>query len=249
MVRRPGMGCAGPGQVNDPLPARNRVSVVIPTFNEAEAIAGVINELPRHLVTEIIVADGGSSDGTQDVARAAGAIVLDAGRGYGRACQAGAQAAAGSVVVFLDGDGADRGDLLGLIAEPVLAATHDFVLASRTRGQRDPGAMLWHQVLAGRIAGWGMGALYGVRYSDMCAFRAIGRDALRRLDMQEMTYGWNIEMQMKAARAGLRIKEVPLPYRCRAGGQSKVAGSLRGTLRAGGRIVSTFVRVAAQPRA
>ena len=105
-----------------------------------------------------------------------------------------------------------------LIAGPVLAGTHDFVLASRTRGQRDPGSMLWHQVLAGRVAGWGMGALYGVRYSDMCAFRAIRRDALRRLDMREMTYGWNIEMQMKAARAGLRIQEVPVPYRCRAGG-------------------------------
>jgi hypothetical protein len=93
-----------------------------------------------------------------------------------------------------------------------------------------------------------MGALYGVRYSDMCAFRAVRRDALRRLDMREMTYGWNIEMQMKAARAGLRIDEVPVPYRCRVGGQSKVAGSLRGTLRAGGKIMSTFVRVAVQPR-
>jgi hypothetical protein len=126
----------------------------------------------------------------------------------------------------------------------VLAGTHDFVLASRTRGVRDPGSMLWHQVLAGRIAGWGMGALYGVRYSDMCAYRAIRRETLRRLDLQEMTYGWNIEMQMKAARAGLRIQEVPLPYRRRAGGQSKVAGSLRGTVQAGGKIVSTFIRVA-----
>ena len=106
--------------------------------------------------------------------------------------------------------------------------------------------MLWHQVLAGRVAGLGMGALYGVRYSDMCAFRAIDRNALRRLDMREMTYGWNIEMQMKAARLRLRIQEVPLPYRCRAGGQSKVAGSLGGTLRAGSKIVSTFARVAAQ---
>jgi glycosyltransferase involved in cell wall biosynthesis len=224
------------------------VSVVIPTFNEAEAIGGVIRALPRGIVHEVIVADGGSKDGTQAIARAAGAMVLDAGRGYGRACQAGADAAVGSVVVFLDGDGADRGDLLGLIAGPVLAGTHDLVLASRTRGQRDPGSMLWHQVLAGRLAGRAMGALYGVRYSDMCAFRAISRDALRRLDMREMTYGWNIEMQMKAARAGLRIDEIPLPYRCRVGGQSKVAGSLRGTLHAGGKIVSTFVRVAVQPR-
>jgi glycosyltransferase involved in cell wall biosynthesis len=224
------------------------VSVVIPTFNEAEAIGGVIRELPRDLVREVIVADGGSTDGTQAIARAAGAVVLDAGRGYGRACQAGAEAAGCPVVVFMDGDGADRGDLLGLIAGPVLAGTHDLVLASRTRGQRDPGAMLWHQVLAGRMAGFGIGALYRVRYSDMCAFRAIGKDALKRLDMQEMTYGWNIEMQMKAARSGLRIDEVPVPYRCRVGGQSKVAGSLRGTLQAGGKIVSTFVRVALQSR-
>jgi glycosyltransferase involved in cell wall biosynthesis len=223
------------------------VSVVIPTFNEAEAIADVIRELPP-MVREVIVADGGSTDGTQDIARAAGAVVLDAGRGYGRACQAGAAAANGSVVVFLDGDGADRGDLLAVIADPVLTGTHDFVLASRTRGQRDPGSMLWHQVLAWRIAGSAMGLLYGVRYSDMCAFRAISQDALRRLDLQETTYGWNIEMQMKAARFGLRILEVPMPYRCRAGGQSKVAGSFRGTLRAGGKIVSTFVRVACRAR-
>jgi len=223
------------------------VSVVIPTFNEADTIAAVIGELPGDMAREVIVADGGSTDGTQDIARRAGARVVDAGRGYGRACRAGAEAAACDVVVFLDGDGADRGDLLALIAGPVLAGTHDLVLASRTRGERDPGSMLWHQVVAGRIAGWGIGALYDVRYSDMCAYRAISRSALLALGMREMTYGWNIEMQMKAARAGLRIGEIPVPYRCRAGGRSKVAGSLRGTLRAGGRIVSTFVRVAAQP--
>jgi glycosyltransferase involved in cell wall biosynthesis len=222
------------------------VTVVIPVWNEASAIGAVIRELPRDLVGEVIVSDGGSTDGTQAIAQAAGARVLEAGRGYGRACWLGAEAASGQVIVFLDGDGADRGDLLGMIAEPVLAGTHDLVLASRTRGTRDPGSMLWHQVLAGRVAGFGMGALYGVRYSDMCAFRAIDREALRRLDMQEMTYGWNIEMQMKAARARLRILEVPMPYRCRAGGESKVAGSLRGTLRAGTKIVSTFARVASQ---
>ncbi|MBN8910298.1 MAG: hypothetical protein J0H99_27685, partial [Rhodospirillales bacterium] len=153
-----------------------------------------------------------------------------------------------SVIVFMDGDGADRGDLIGTIAGPVLRGSHDLVLASRTRGDREPGSMLWHQVLAGRVAGLGMGVLTGVHYSDMCAFRAIRRDSLEALGMRELTYGWNIEMQMRAARARLRILEIPLPYRCRAGGRSKVAGSLRGTVRAGGRIVATFCRVAASTR-
>ncbi len=158
----------------------------------------------------------------------------------------GAEAAdpASTVIAFMDGDGADRGDLIASVAGPVLGGERDLVLASRTLGEREPGSMLWHQVLAGRLAGLGMGALYGVRYTDMCAFRAIGRDALRRLALREMTYGWNIEMQMRAAQAGLRVLEVPLPYRCRAGGSSKVAGSLRGTLRAGGRIAATVGRVA-----
>jgi hypothetical protein len=148
------------------------------------------------------------------------------------------------VLAFLDGDGADRGDLLQMIAGPVIAGEYDLVLASRTRGKRAPGSMNWHQVVAGNLAGFGIGALYGIRYSDMCAFRAIRRDALMSLGMQEMTYGWNIEMQMKAARARLRIMEVPLPYRCRLGGESKVAGSLRGTVRAASRIGATFLRVA-----
>ena len=222
------------------------VSVVIPTFNEVDSIGQVLREIPEAFAHDLIVADGGSTDGTQAAAVAAGARVIDAGRGYGRACALGAAAAVPSstVIVFLDGDGADRGDLIARIAGPVLAGTQDFVLASRTRGVRDPGSMNWHQVLAGRMAGFGMGALYGMTYSDMCAFRAIRRDALVALDMREMTYGWNIEMQMKAARAKLRIAEVPMPYRCRIGGESKVAGSLRGTLRAGSKIVSTFVRVA-----
>jgi glycosyltransferase involved in cell wall biosynthesis len=223
------------------------VAVVIPTLNEAGTIGAVIREIPHDFAADIIIADSGSTDGTQAIAIAAGARVLDTGRGYGRACAMGAAAAdpACRVIVFLDGDGADRGDLIARIAGPVLAGSHDFVLASRTRGAREPGSMLWHQVLAGRLAGLGMGTLYGVGYSDMCAFRAIDRAALDGLQMREMTYGWNIEMQMKAARARLRILEVPMPYRCRAAGQSKVAGSLRGTMRASTKIVSTFLRVAA----
>jgi glycosyltransferase involved in cell wall biosynthesis len=221
------------------------VAIVIPTLNEASAIGAVIREIPKIFSADIIVADSGSTDGTQSIAREAGARVIDAGRGYGRACALGAAAADPScrVIAFLDGDGADRGDLIADIVGPILDGTQDFVLASRTRGARDPGSMLWHQVFAGRMAGWGIGALYGVRYSDMCAFRAIDRRALERLDLREMTYGWNIEMQMRAAQQKLRILEVPMPYRCRAGGQSKVAGSLNGTLNAGSKIITTFMRV------
>jgi len=223
------------------------VAVVIPTLNEADAIGAVVRELPRAIATEIIVADSGSRDATLANAEAAGARVLSLReRGYGRACAAGAAAASAQcdIIVFMDGDGADRGDLLAQLVAPIQAGTHDFVIASRTRGTRDPGSMSPHQVFAGHVAGFGMGALYGVRYTDMCAYRAIRRDALQQLDMRELTYGWNIEMQMKAARAKLRILEVPMPYRCRMGGQSKVAGSLRGTVRAGWRIAVTFARVA-----
>ncbi len=224
----------------------SRVAVVIPAWNEAEAIGPVVADALLEGVGAVIVADGGSTDGTQDAARAAGAQVLKAGRGYGRACAAGAAAAPPfcDVIAFMDGDGADCADQLPRLAGPVLDGAQDFVIASRTRGARAPGSMSWHQVLAGAVAGRLIGGLYGVRYTDMCAFRVIRRDALARLGMAEMSYGWNIEMQMKAARLPLRIVELPVPYRCRAGGASKVAGSLRGTLHASARIVTTFARVA-----
>ena len=227
------------------------VAAVIPTLNESATIAGVIASLPPDVVREIIVADSGSRDGTADIARAAGArVVAMTERGYGRACAAGAAAAdpACDIILFLDGDGADRADLAEMLIAPIQSGTHDFVIGSRVRGEREPGSMSWHQVLAGRLAGLIMSLLYGVRYTDMCAFRAIRRDALARLDMRETTYGWNIEMQMLAARAGLRILELPVPYRCRAGGTSKVAGSLSGSIKAAWRIALTAARVASAAR-
>ena len=224
-----------------------RVAAVIPTLNEAETIADTIASLARSIVDEIIVADSASRDATAEIARAAGARVVSlAERGYGRACAAGVAAAGEGcgIILFLDGDGADRADLADMLVAPIRAGTHDFVLGSRVRGAREPGSMSWHQVLAGRLAGWLMSALYGVRYTDMCAFRAISREALARLDMRDTTYGWNIEMQMKAAQARLRILELPVPYRRRAGGSSKVAGTLGGSIRAGWRIVVTVGRIA-----
>ena len=223
----------------------DRVSVVIPTWNEVDAIGPVVAEVLAQGVGEVIVADGSSKDGTAARAEAAGARAIDCGRGYGRACAMGAAAARpeADVIAFMDGDGADRPDQLPRLCRPVLDGNKDFVIASRTRGERQKGSMLWHQVLAGVVAGRLIGTAYGVRYSDMCAFRVIRRDTLAALSLREMTYGWNIEMQMKAARAKLRIEEVPVPYRVRAAGSSKVAGSMRGTLQAGSKIVGTFVRV------
>jgi glycosyltransferase involved in cell wall biosynthesis len=222
------------------------VAAVIPTLNEAATIAGAIASIPRDVVDEIIVADSSSHDDTAAIARAAGArVVTLTERGYGRACAAGAAAASAAcqIILYLDGDGSDRADLAGTLVAPIQAGTHDFVIGSRVRGEREPGSMSWHQVVAGRLAGWIVSALYGVHYTDMCAFRAIRREALDRLGLREQTYGWNIEMQMKAARAGLRILELPVPYRRRAGGSSKVAGSFRGSVRAAWRISLTVARV------
>jgi glycosyltransferase involved in cell wall biosynthesis len=222
-----------------------RVAVVIPTLNEAQSIGAVVASIPRDVVDTIIVADGGSSDSTAAAARRGGAEVIDAGRGYGRACLAGAQAAErADIIVFMDGDGADDPAAIGSMIAPIRAGAYDFVIGSRARGEREPGSMASHQLLAGRAAGALIKLLYGVHYTDMCAFRAIGRDTLLNLGMRELTYGWNLEMQMRAARTGLRVLEVPVAYRCRSGGESKVAGSLRGTLAAGSRILATFARVA-----
>jgi glycosyltransferase involved in cell wall biosynthesis len=229
-------------------PRAGDIAVVIPTFNEAESIGAVVAELPRDIVGRIIVVDGGSSDATQESARAAGADVVGVGRGYGLACLTGAQAAEGAgILVFMDGDGADDPAAIAALIAPIQAGSCDFVIASRARGEREPGSMASHQLLAGFVAGWLTKLLYGVRYTDMCAFRAIRRDTLLALDMRELTYGWNLEMQMRVARAGLRVVELPVPYRRRLGGQSKVAGSLRGSLSAGLKIISTFARIAIEP--
>jgi glycosyltransferase involved in cell wall biosynthesis len=228
--------------------ARMRVAVVIPTIDEAESIAAVIGAIPRAAVDEIIVVDSGSTDDTVERARAAGArVIIEAQRGYGRACAAGARAARDcAVLVFMDGDGSDRPELLPLLIAPILAGTHDFVIGTRTRGGREPGSMNALQILAGYGAGALLRWRYGVAYSDMCAFRAIRRQALERLGMREMTYGWNLEMQMRAARARLRILELPVAHRRRLGGTSKVAGTVSGTLKAALRIGLTFARVASE---
>jgi glycosyltransferase involved in cell wall biosynthesis len=229
--------------------AKPTVAVIIPTFNEAESIGAVVAGLPRDIIDRVIVADGSSSDGTCERAKEAGAEVIAVGCGYGLACLAGAQAAADAdILVYMDGDGADDPAAIATLIGPIEAGTSDFVIASRARGKRESGSMSWHQLLAGRMIGALIGLFYGASYTDMCALRAIRRDTLLKLGMREMTYGWNLEMQMRAARAHLRIREVPVDYRCRIGGQSKVAGSLSGSVKAGTKILSTFARIALEGR-
>jgi glycosyltransferase involved in cell wall biosynthesis len=193
------------------------------------------------------VVDNGSTDRTAERARAAGAkVVSEPTPGYGRACAAGVRALSPEceIVVFLDGDGSDCPEFMEQLVQPIVRDEQDFVIGSRTRGKREAGSMNFQQVFAGRIAGALLRLLYGVRYSDMCPFRAIRRRALEQLGMKEATYGWNLEMQMRAPRAGLRVLEIPVDHRCRTGGESKVSGTLRGTFVAGTRIIATLVRVA-----
>jgi glycosyltransferase involved in cell wall biosynthesis len=224
-----------------------RVAAIIPVLNEEGAIGQTLRRLPRGVVDYTIVVDGGSRDGTVAEAEACGAeTIVETRRGYGRACQTGVERAAelgAEIALFMDGDGADAVEETAQIISPLIAGTADFVLATRTRGRRQKGSMGWHQVLAGEAIGLAVGSLTGMRYTDMCAFRALRVEDLQRLRMQEMTYGWNLEMQILAPRAGLRTIEVALPYFRRVAGESKVAGNLGGTLRAGTRIIATLIKV------
>ena len=223
------------------------IVVVIPALNEAEAIGDVVRSIPA-LVDRVIVVDNGSNDDTAERAREAGAIVVNQPvHGYGRACRAGMNAAlkAGAdVIVFIDGDGSDCPEFMEALVKPILRDEYDFVIGSRVRGEREPGSLTFPQVFAGRLAGWMLGVCYGVKFTDMSPFRAIRRPVLEALPMKEETYGWNLEMQMLVARAKVRILEIPVNHRRRQGGVSKVSGTIRGTLLAGTRIISTFVRIA-----
>jgi glycosyltransferase involved in cell wall biosynthesis len=226
----------------------NSVGVIIPALNEEEPIGDVVRAVHATKIPhEVIVVDNGGTDRTADRAQEAGArVVCEPRPGYGRACLAGVRALSPEcdIVVFLDGDGSDCPEFMNRLVDPIVAGTHDFVIGSRTRGERESGSMNFQQVFAGRLAGMILSILYGVRYTDMCPFRAIRRDALEQLSMKEETYGWNLEMQMKAARSGLRILEVPVNHRCRTGGVSKVSGTMRGTLIAGARIIATLLHIA-----
>jgi glycosyltransferase involved in cell wall biosynthesis len=227
------------------------ISVIIAALNEEKAIANVVASVPRDIANEIIVVDNGSTDRTAEVAAAAGArLVTEPKHGYGRAFQAGLRSISPDceIVVFLDGDGSDYPETMNRLVEPIVEGTHDFVVSSRTQGRRERGSMNWHQVFAGYMVGFFLRLLYGVSSTDMGPFRAIRRDVLERLNMRQETYGWPLEMQMRAARVGLRTLEVPVDYRRRAGGRSKIAGTLFGSIKAASRILLTLARITMERR-
>ncbi len=235
----------------DDLLVKPFVSVIIAALNEEEAIAKVIAAVPRDIASEIIVVDNGSTDRTATVAEGVGArVISEPQRGYGRAFRAGLKAISTGceIVVFLDGDGSDCPEMMNRLVRPIAEGMQDFVIGSRTRGRREAGSMNWHQVFAGYMVGFFLRLLYGIRSTDMGPFRAIRRDVLESLGMREETYGWPLEMQMRAARAGLRILEVPVDYRRRAGGHSKIAGTVRGSILAAARILLTLSRIALERR-
>ena len=227
------------------------ISVIIAALNEEEAIAQVIKAVPKDLADEIIVVDNGSKDRTAEIAARAGArVVKQPVPGYGRAYQTGVRSVSpeSEIIVFIDGDGSDCPEMMDRLVTPIVDGKAEFVIGSRTRGHREAGSMNWHQVFAGYMIGAFLRILYGVRSTDMGPFRAIRRDTLERLKLREETYGWPLEMQMRAARAHVRTMEVPVDYRRRAGGQSKIAGTVRGSILAATRILFTFARIALQRR-
>jgi glycosyltransferase involved in cell wall biosynthesis len=222
-----------------------RVSLVIPALDEEESIGHVLAAIPTELIHEVIVVDGGSKDDTVAIAHAAGAQVVHERRpGYGRACAAGVGAAEGEILLFLDADGADDPSQIPELLRPFTAGQADMVLGSRLAGEVAPGAMPWHQRFGNWLSAWLIRRLYGLPLTDLSPFRAVNRERLLGLKMQEMTYGWPTEMIVKAARQRWRVVEVPVHYRRRLGGQSKISGTLRGTVLATWYILCTIFRYA-----
>ena len=224
-------------------PDQVRVSVVIPTHNEAQSIGRVLADLPADIVTEVLVVDSNSTDGTPEIATKMGARVLDEPRrGYGRACLTGlANANSPNVVVFLDGDYSDRPAELPLLLAPIIGGHADITLGSRLHSRTSTGALPWHQVFGNRLAASLIRLLYGLDISDLGPFRAGRADVLRALALEENTYGWAVEMILKGALAGFRVVEVPVSYYPRIG-KSKISGTLKGTVGASWFILSLIVR-------
>jgi glycosyltransferase involved in cell wall biosynthesis len=227
------------------------VSAVIPCLDEEVAIPNVVTAVLAQGVDEVIVVDGASRDQTAARASAAGArVVVEPRRGYGRAIQAGIAAARDNaeILLFLDGDGSDAAEFIPALISPIAAGRADFVLGSRVRGAREPGSLAPQQIVAAHVGSLLLRIVYGARFSDLSPFRAIRRDALQRLGMSDMSYGWNLEMLMRVAAAGLPALEVPVGQRRRIGGVSKVSGNFIAGIKAAGTMAATFVSLALRLR-
>lgn len=227
-----------------------RIHVIIPAYNEERAIARVLEEIPEGIgVEEVIVTDNASTDDTAAVARAAGAtVVSQPKRGYGNACLKAMQYIAAKptedqpdIVVFLDGDHSDYPAEMANLVLPLKKGTHDLVIGSRTLGTRERGSMTPQQIFGNWLATRMIRYMYGIRFTDLGPFRAIRYSSLLAIDMQDKTYGWTVEMQVKAARQNLRCIEVPVNYRSRIG-VSKVSGTVKGTILAGYKIITTIFK-------
>lgn len=225
------------------------INVIIPAYNEEKSIAKVISAIPPGLVHDIIVVDNNSTDNTYQIARETGVTVIKESRqGYGQACLTGIayslakeEALKPAIIVFLDGDYADFPEEMSLIVQPIIDNKADLVIGSRALGKREPGAMLPQQVLGNWLATTLLRLFYGATFTDLGPFRAIRTDKLIEIKMQDQTYGWTVEMQLKAAKHKLRSVEVPVSYRKRIG-FSKISGTVKGTLLAGYKIILTIFR-------
>jgi glycosyltransferase involved in cell wall biosynthesis len=223
------------------MPARTKVALVIPAWNESEAIGAVLDEVPAHVVDQVLVVVGSSTDPTAAVAEShAARVLVQRGPGYGAACWTGAAVALADdadIVAFLDGDHADPPAELPRVLAPLLEGRADLVLGCRDL-RRFPDALPPHARAGNRVVLLLLRVLLGTHFTDLPSFKAIRADALRQLDMREMSYGWTVEMLVKATRAGLRVEEVGVVYRPRLGGHSKVGGSLGGSLKAAAGLLS-----------
>jgi glycosyltransferase involved in cell wall biosynthesis len=226
-------------------PDLGKVCAIIPCLDEAEAIGPCVSAIRALGISEVVVVDGGSRDATASIARAAGAsVVVETRRGYGRALMAGVAATTSDFILFIDGDGSDRPDKIPEVLGPLLRNEADFVMGTRLKGERERGSLAPAQILAGHLAGILLRLRYGVCFSDMSPFRAISRSNLARLGMRETTFGWNLEMQMRVAAAGFRVREIPVGQRRRAGGHSKVSGDWITAMRVTAVLARTFARLA-----